>query len=235
MLAGPCGRGALQNGKRHATQAPASLERMQSHGCRPWLRAAWALLATDSQQKPSIIGQSLRRRLVIADVLFPRSILSLIPIIPIAVCKGYFRRPPDSLCISNTVGRLPCAMYARMIAAYQPPTVRVSRFHYTARCAPSRSSSLRCGPPLPLLTALAPPAGWFVWLHAGAIHCPVAPNRSANTCQPQNQEFLATIAKRIDWGKLRAKAEIHSSRDSHLRSVNLAGAIQIELRTCRHE
>jgi len=50
----------------------------------------------------------------------------------------------------------------------QPSTAREAvPADCTARFAPSRSSSLRCGPPL---TALAPPPAWPLRLHARAIH-----------------------------------------------------------------
>jgi hypothetical protein len=112
-----------------------------------------AVLATDSQQRPSVAGQSLRGKSMVADAPCPHSIRSRTPNVPIAVCKRYLLRPPDILCTSNTVERLACAICGRMML-HQSSTLRGSRFDCTARCAPSRSSSLRCGPPL---TALAPP------------------------------------------------------------------------------
>jgi len=113
-----------------------------------------ALLATDSQQPPSVAGQSLRGQSIVADAPCPHTILSLTPIILIAVCERCSPRPPDILCTSNTVERRLYAICGRMIPLHQSSTFRGRRFDCTARCAPSRSSSLRCGPPL---TALAPP------------------------------------------------------------------------------
>ena len=56
----------------------------------------------------------------------------------------------------------------RMITFDQPATAREAvPADCTARCAPSRSSSLRCGPPL---TARAPPPAWPLRFHARAIH-----------------------------------------------------------------
>ncbi len=46
---------------------------------------------------------------------------------------------------------LHCAICDRMIPLYQSSTSRERPFDCTARCAPSRFSSLRCGPPLSLL------------------------------------------------------------------------------------
>jgi hypothetical protein len=46
---------------------------------------------------------------------------------------------------------LHCAICGRIIPLYQSPTLREWPFDCTARCAPSRCSSLRCGPPLTLL------------------------------------------------------------------------------------
>ena len=125
----------------------------KAHPSRVAVRS-YALLATDSQERQSIAGQPLRGQSVVADTPCPHSLLSLTPIIPIALHEGCPRRPPNILCTSHTVERLPCAICRRMIPLHQLSTLRGSRFDCTARCAPSRSSSLRCGPPL---TALAPP------------------------------------------------------------------------------
>ena len=46
--------------------------------------------------------------------------------------------------------------------------LRESPFHCSARCAPSRYSSLRCGPSLALLDCARFAGGWLLRLHAGA-------------------------------------------------------------------
>ena len=125
----------------------------------PWLRAAWAcgpaLLATDSQERTTAAGHPFRRQSVVLDTPFPHNILSLTPIMPTNVSGRYSPHPPGILCTSYTVKCRAGAICGRMIPLDQSSTMRGSRFDCTARCAPSRFSSLRCGPPLPLLTALS--------------------------------------------------------------------------------
>ena len=61
----------------------------------------------------------------------------------------------------------PALSFVEMEILDQPTTAReAGPDDCTARFAPSRSSSLRCGPPL---TALAPPPAWLLKLHARAI------------------------------------------------------------------
>ncbi len=137
----------------------------KAHPSRVAVRG-YALLATDSQERPSIAGQPLRGQSVVADTPCPHSLLSLTPIIPIALHEGCPRRPSDILCTSHTVERLPCAICGRMIPLHQSSTLRGSRFDCTARCAPSIYCSQSCAPHC---TALAPPPA-LVWLHVGATH-----------------------------------------------------------------
>jgi hypothetical protein len=72
------------------------------------------------------------------------------------------------VCVAPTRSRAAIVLsLVRMITFDQPATAREAvPADCTARCAPSRSSSLRCGPPL---TARAPPPALLVWLHAGVI------------------------------------------------------------------
>jgi hypothetical protein len=134
-------------------------QREQIPRCCPWLRAAWAcgpaLLATDSQERTAVAGHPFLRQSVVVDTPFPHSILSLTPIMPINVGGDYSPHPPGILCTSYTVKCRAGAICGRMIPLDQSSTMRGSRFDCTARCAPSRFSSLRCGPPLALLTALS--------------------------------------------------------------------------------
>jgi hypothetical protein len=54
---------------------------------------------------------------------------------------------------------LHCAICERIIPLYQSSTLREWPFDCTARCAPSRCSSLRCGPPLTLLDSARSASG----------------------------------------------------------------------------
>jgi hypothetical protein len=73
------------------------------------------------------------------------------------------------VCVAPTRSRAAIVLsLVRMITFDQPATAREAvPADCTARCAPSRSSSLRCGPPL---TARAPPPAWPLRFHARAIH-----------------------------------------------------------------
>jgi hypothetical protein len=100
-----------------------------------------ALLATDSQQRPSVPGQSLRGQSVVADTLCLRNVRFA----DSNRCARCIRRLPDNpshiLCACYTIRRLPCAICGGMIPVYQSSTLRGSRFDCTARCAPSMSCS----------------------------------------------------------------------------------------------
>ncbi len=77
------------------------------------------------------------------------------------------------------------------------------------------------------VTVLASSAGGFLWLHAGAIHCRWRELRIvAKTRQPQNQEFCASTAKRINVGMLRATFDFRRLRNSCFLCASLTPVIQ---------
>jgi len=94
-----------------------------------------------------------------------------------------------------------------------------------------RLASRRQGRPLrgSTVTALAPPAAWRLALHAGVTRRRVGPVIVHKTCQPQIQEFFATIANHINLRILPAKPEILGIRDFHFMRANVTDAIQTEL------
>jgi len=96
MLADPARRTLLS---RSARRVCGAVSAYRWHG----VVRGRALLATDNQQRSSVGGQPIWGQSVVADTPCPYGILSLTPIIPIAVCEEYSRRPPQVLCITNTV------------------------------------------------------------------------------------------------------------------------------------
>jgi hypothetical protein len=132
--------------------------------CCPWLRAArhrqpGAGISCGSRNSRTVRGRGHARtaRRLLSD--FSHST----------------RRPGNlssssscGLCTCYTIGRLPYAMRGRMIPLYQSSTVRdvPLRLYGSLRAVNVLLAS--CAPHC---TALAPPAAWLVWLHAGATHC----------------------------------------------------------------
>ena len=68
-------------------------------------------------------------------------------------CLRWILTPPTARLVYHQHGQmtLHCAIGSRRIPLYKSSTLREWPFDCTARCAPSRCSSLRCGPPLTLL------------------------------------------------------------------------------------
>jgi len=77
----------------------------------------------------------------------------------------------------------------------------------------------------PHCTALAPPAAWFLALHARVDSLSGRSGWFPKTCQPHNQGFLAIIANHINLEKLRAKADLRNVRSFHFTRVILVAAI----------
>lgn len=97
----------------------------------------------------------------------PHKFPTLSPFAPLAVRERVARCPPEIPCTTNIVDASHSVIFGRMMMLDQSLTAReVAPAYCTARCAPSSSSSLRCGPPL---TALAPPPAWLLRFHARAF------------------------------------------------------------------
>jgi hypothetical protein len=159
MLSDPAWRSLIARTARRVCRA------VKAHRSCDTVRGC-AVLATDSQQRPSVAGQALRGQSVVAVTLCPRN-----------VCFAdsnhstrRLRRLPGSasetLCTWYTIRRISCAIDGRMIVPYQSSTLRDVPFRlYGSR----RAVNVLLASCAPHLTALAPPPALLVWLHAGVI------------------------------------------------------------------
>ncbi len=129
----------------------------------PWLRGARHRQPEIDAQLPVTL---FTRSPWSTDTPCPRSIRSQTPIIALAVYGDVAGQSSTHLVylLHNQATSL-CYSWSND-CALSVTTCVTCRFDCTARCAPSRYSALRCGPPL---TALAPPPALLVWLHAGVI------------------------------------------------------------------
>jgi hypothetical protein len=96
MLADPARRTLLSRSARRVCGA------VSAYLCHGVVRGR-ALLATDNEQRLSFGGQPIWEHSVVADTPCPHSMLSPTPIILIADCEIYSRRPLSVLFMTITV------------------------------------------------------------------------------------------------------------------------------------
>ena len=128
----------------------------------------------------------------------PRHFLSLTRLFH-SLSASNSRSVRAKVCVAPTRSRAAIVLsLVRMITFDQPATAREAvPADCTARCAPSRSSSLRCGPPL---TARAPPPAWLLRLHARAIHVWQLNRRTFKNMSSRKMKIFCKHSKREKTG-----------------------------------
>ena len=128
----------------------------------------------------------------------PRTSFSQSPAASLYICERFARCPPVIPCTTNMADANHMAISWRMMVLDQVATAReAAPADSTARCAPSRSSSLRCGPPL---TARAAPTAWLLRLHARALRFRQRNRVPSKTMSSRKMRFLRKHSQREKTG-----------------------------------